>query len=67
MNESIRTLHRSADLELADEGGIAPLQSDPFEPVPLTELPVDWVAVRYWVEVIALTVLAGAFVWQVVG
>lgn len=29
-NPSLKALHRSADLELADEGGIAPLPDDEY-------------------------------------
>ncbi len=61
---TLAELHRAADLEVADEGGIAPLREpEPFEPVPLTRMRPTWNGWPWWL--LALSV-GGLIAWAVV-
>lgn len=72
MND-IRTLHRAADMELADEGGIAPLEDD-YENIPgrhrfgevtpLTEQPWNWPVALCWLAGITFSLCTiAALIW----
>lgn len=55
-SDTLQALHKAADLELADEGGIAPLEDheEPFEPTPLVDREPDGRVAAAWF-VIALS------------
>lgn len=67
-SDTLQALHRAADLELADEGGIAPLDyENQRHIVPLTEMPGSWrtFAIRAVWLVSYLVLLAVGIAWVV--
>jgi hypothetical protein len=50
---TLRELHRAADRELADEGGIAPL-----EITPLTRLPINWGVICFYGALLLVATVA---------
>lgn len=64
-SDTLQALHRAADLELADDGGIAPLDDDRNlrEPKPLKDYPPQWDVIATWAVIgLSTALLLGVFV-----